>query len=76
MVKRFKVIPSDQAQHRNLGYLKCTLTSEYLVEEDFDVVSGEVLRRDDDLVKVALEQLRDHITECFGQGGIDKRQCW
>ena len=32
---------------------------EYLVEEDLDVVCGEVLRRDDDLMQVGLHQLCD-----------------
>ena len=34
---------------------------EYLVEEDLDVVCGEVLRRDDDLVQVRLHQLCDEV---------------
>ena len=37
------------------------LTSEYLVEEDFDVVGGERLRRHDDLVQVALHQLSHYV---------------
>ena len=37
------------------------LTSEYLVEEDFDVVGGERLRRHDDLVQVALHQLGHYV---------------
>lgn len=36
-------------------------TSEYLVEEDLDVVSRQVLWRDDDLVQVALHELRDDV---------------
>ena len=34
---------------------------EDLVQEDFDVVRGEVLGRDDDLVQIALHQFRDHV---------------
>ena len=34
---------------------------EYLVEEDLDVVCGEVLGRDDDLVQVRLHQLCDEV---------------
>ena len=34
---------------------------EYLVEEDLDVVCGEVLRRDDDLMQVGLHQLCDEV---------------
>lgn len=37
------------------------LTSQDLVEEDLDVVAGEWLRGHNDLVKVALHQLRDHV---------------
>lgn len=36
-------------------------TSQDLVEEDLDVVSGERLRRHDHFVEVALHQLRDHV---------------
>lgn len=32
-----------------------------LVQEHFDVVSGQVLRRDDDFVQIRLEQLRNHV---------------
>lgn len=39
------------------------LTSEDLVEEDFDVVWRQVLGRHDDLVEVTLQQLGDHVTE-------------
>ena len=35
--------------------------SEYLVEEDLDVVGREVLGRDDDFVQVRLHQLRDEV---------------
>lgn len=38
------------------------LTSEDLVEEDLDMVGAEMLRADDDLVQVALKQLRDHVS--------------
>lgn len=38
------------------------LTSENLVEEDLDMVGAEMLRADDDLVQVALKQLRDHVS--------------
>ena len=34
---------------------------EYLVEEDLDVVRGQVLGGDDDLVQVRLHQLRDEV---------------
>ena len=36
-------------------------TSEDLVEEHLDVVCGQRLRRHDDLVEVALHQLRDDV---------------
>lgn len=32
-----------------------------LVQEHFDVVSGQVLRGDDDFVQIRLEQLRNHV---------------
>lgn len=38
------------------------LTSKDLVEEDLDMVGAEMLRADDDLVQVALKQLRDHVS--------------
>lgn len=39
-----------------------SLTSKDLVQEDLDVVGAEMLRTDDDLVKIALKQLGDHIS--------------
>lgn len=38
------------------------LTSEDLVEKDFDVVRAQGLWRHDDLMEVTLHQLRHHIT--------------
>ncbi len=37
------------------------LTSEYLVDEDLDMIGRQRLRRDDDLVQVALHQLCDDV---------------
>ena len=49
---------------------------EDLVQEDFDVVRGEVLGRDDDLVQIALHQFRDHIDllEIFYCGRLERRK--
>ena len=38
-----------------------SLTTEYLVEEDFDVVGRQVLRRHDDFVEITLHQLRQDV---------------
>jgi hypothetical protein len=38
------------------------LTPENLVEKDFDVVGGEVLGRDDDLVKITLHKFGNDIS--------------
>lgn len=45
----------------NLCVCVC-LTSQDLVEKDFDVIGAQGLRRHDDLMKVTLHQLRHHIT--------------
>jgi hypothetical protein len=39
-----------------------TLTAQNLVEEDFDMIGREVLRRHDDLVQITLQEFRDHVT--------------
>lgn len=39
------------------------LTSKNLVEEDLDVIRGEVLWGHDDLVQVALKKFRDNIAK-------------
>lgn len=36
-------------------------SSENLIEEDLDMICGEMLRGDDDFVKVALHKLRDDV---------------
>ena len=41
--------------------MKVSDSAKDLVQEDLDVVGGEVLRRHDDLVQVRLHQLRDHV---------------
>ena len=41
--------------------MKVLDSSEYLVEEDLDVVRGQVLGGDDDLVQIRLHQLRDEV---------------
>ena len=47
---------------------------EYLVEEDLDVVGGQVLGRDDDLVQVRLHQLGDEVDflEKVDVGGLQQ----
>ena len=42
-------------------WMKIRDAAKDLVQEDLDVVRGEVLRWHDDLVKVRLHQLRDHV---------------
>lgn len=42
-------------------------TSEDLVEEHFDMIRGQVLGRDDDLVEVALHQLRNDVSVRRGE---------
>lgn len=38
-------------------------TSQDLIEEHFDMIRGQVLWRDDDLVKVTLHKLRNHVSD-------------
>jgi hypothetical protein len=48
-----------------LFYTNRTLTAEDLIEKHFDVVGGEVLRRNDDLVQIALHQFGDHVSVAY-----------
>lgn len=45
------------------GRVIFSLTSEDLVEKDFDMVGAQGLRRHDDLMEVALHQLRHHVSK-------------
>ena len=44
-------------------------TSQDLVEENFDVIRGEMLRRNDDLVQIALHQFRYDISTTTKKSG-------
>lgn len=48
---------------RGLTDAAAAQTSQDLVEKDFGVVGAQRLRRHDDLVEVALHQLRHHVAE-------------
>jgi hypothetical protein len=41
--------------------MKILDSAKKLIQEDLDVIGGEVLRRNDDLVQVGLHQFRDHV---------------
>ena len=45
----------------DLGRVQVLNAPQNLVEEYFNVVLGQVLRRDDDLVQVGLHELSDHV---------------
>lgn len=45
--------------------VKTALTSQNLVEENFDVIGGKMLRRHYDLMQVTLQQLRDDVSEAI-----------
>jgi hypothetical protein len=41
--------------------MKILDSAKKLIQEDLDVIGGEMLRRNDDLVQVRLHQFRDHV---------------
>ena len=45
----------------DFSWMKILDSAKKLIQEDLDVIGGEVLRRNDDLVQVGLHQFCDHV---------------
>ena len=45
----------------DFGRVQVLDTPENLIQKDLDVVLGQVLRRNDDLVQIGLHELCDHV---------------
>ena len=63
--KKSKFNSNDNNCRTQLFHTNRTLTAKDLIEKNFDVVGGEVLRRNDDLVQIALHQFGDHVSVAY-----------
>ena len=67
--QQLKLATSLAGVKKNKMKMMKIFTSQDLVEENFDVIRGEMLRRNDDLVQIALHQFRYDISTTTKKSG-------